>query len=687
MSKTTIEINGDPSGFKDAAKSVNKEFGNISKGAQQSAKQSTSAFTVFLGTFSALALQKAFSVAANGFRSIVRGAGDAIQSAGQLEASINTLENALVSTGKFTREASDEIQEFTFGLQSVSKFAGDAITKNAGLIQSLANLEKDGLKRATQAAVDLASAQGIGLDQASKTLGQALSGNVNALRRFGIQLDVTGDKQKDVENALAALEDRFGGSGLRAVQTFEGAQAQLANTQGDLSAAFGRIITDSPAVTGAISGVNKIFEQLIEVVNNNRDTLIQYVDSGIMMLVNGFGFISTGAGFVIDSISAINTAFQGARVIIAELAKVYISAWDGILQGAQAVAGFFGKDSDLVNNARQEIGVVKEILSDFQDDVIDDAVAFKRSQDSKKKAIQDFVQTAQDTLKSSIDAQKEITQEELDLEREKQSELNAIRRDAKEEEKEISEQDIERFIEQERERLDFIRDILGQEEALREEARARELAGRGDFNAAAANLSAAEVKARRADIFAIQKFEELSQRERVANLQSTLGKIASLQQSSSSELFAIGKAAAIGTATIDGFQAVQKALASAPPPLNFALATAVGAATAANIANIASTPRPTGAFNGALVEGGSQLRDTQPFMLSRGELVAPRKSFDEVVEGTARQRGFTKQGEGGAKTVNVNIDTLISQDEFVNDLIEKIREKILFENADIGVAS
>ena len=141
-------------------------------------------------------------------------------------------------------------------------------------------------------------------------------------------------------------------------------------------------------------------------------------------------------------------------------------------------------------------------------------------------------------------------------------------------------------------RLDFIRQILGEEEALREESRARELASQGNFQAAAASISAAEVKARRADILSIQKFEALSQRERLSNLQSTLGQIASLQESGSKELFFIGKSAAIATATIDGLLAVQRALASAPPPLNFALAGVVGAATVANISKIASQ-KPT----------------------------------------------------------------------------------------------
>lgn len=70
---------------------------------------------------------------------------------------------------------------------------------------------------------------------------------------------------------------------------------------------------------------------------------------------------------------------------------------------------------------------------------------------------------------------------------------------------------------------------------------------------------------------------------------TALGQIATLQTNASGELAQIGKAAAITQATIDGYLAVQNAFANVPYPFNFAAAALVGAATAANVAKIAST--------------------------------------------------------------------------------------------------
>lgn len=65
------------------------------------------------------------------------------------------------------------------------------------------------------------------------------------------------------------------------------------------------------------------------------------------------------------------------------------------------------------------------------------------------------------------------------------------------------------------------------------------------------------------------------------------GNLATLSSSKNKELAAIGKAAAITQASIDGVLAVQKALATYSPPYNYIMATAVGITAAANVAKIA----------------------------------------------------------------------------------------------------
>lgn len=87
--------------------------------------------------------------------------------------------------------------------------------------------------------------------------------------------------------------------------------------------------------------------------------------------------------------------------------------------------------------------------------------------------------------------------------------------------------------------------------------------------------------------------------ERLQNTQGFFGNLATLAHSGNSRLAAIGKAAAMAQATIDGVLAVQKALAAPPGwPYNAANVISVGIAAAANVARIASSGFMSGGYTG-----------------------------------------------------------------------------------------
>lgn len=77
------------------------------------------------------------------------------------------------------------------------------------------------------------------------------------------------------------------------------------------------------------------------------------------------------------------------------------------------------------------------------------------------------------------------------------------------------------------------------------------------------------------------------QQLRLQGAATTFSTLAQLQNSGNAKLAAVGRVAAIAQATMDGYLAVQKALASAPPPYNYIAAAAVGVVAAANVAKIA----------------------------------------------------------------------------------------------------
>lgn len=213
---------------------------------------------------------------------------------------------------------------------------------------------------------------------------------------------------------------------------------------------------------------------------------------------------------------------------------------------------------------------------------------------------------------------------------------------------EVGEAEITAFIETQEARLAYIGEVLGQEEMLRETARARELAARGDFKAAEDSIEAARVQARRNDIFALQNFEELSQRERLSNLKSTLGTISTLQSSQSRKAFEVGKAAAIAQATIDGIRAVQTAYASPPgPPFNLPIVAATALAVGANVQKIASQQPPKFA-QGGIVPGQSLSGDRVQARVNSGEMILNRQQQANLFR-------MAQSGGGGGQEISTNI--------------------------------
>lgn len=104
---------------------------------------------------------------------------------------------------------------------------------------------------------------------------------------------------------------------------------------------------------------------------------------------------------------------------------------------------------------------------------------------------------------------------------------------------------------------------------------------------------------------------------RLAGTRNMLDAIASLQNSSNKKLAALGKAAAIAQATIDGYLAIQKAWGSAPFPFNLPAVAITTAAVGANVAAIA------GMADGGMVTGvGGPREDNQVRRLSVGEFVS-----------------------------------------------------------------
>ncbi len=166
------------------------------------------------------------------------------------------------------------------------------------------------------------------------------------------------------------------------------------------------------------------------------------------------------------------------------------------------------------------------------------------------------------------------------------------------------------------------------------------------------------------------KFNEM----RLSNVSATFGALAKLSASGNAELAAIGKASAVAQATIDGYVAVQKALASGPPPWNFIQAAAVGVATGVQVAGILSTNVGSYATGGQFMVEGKSGIDTNNINMnvSRGERV--------TVETRAQQRAADGGGGNGDVSVPVKIINAYDPDEIIAAMDGDDGDNVIFNS-------
>lgn len=687
-----INISGDPEDFEKAVKQVRKLFQQSADDAKGFGQIASGAISSFIGNLASTAVSSGFAAIKSGFGSLIDLTKESVKEALEGEQAQQKLNIALANSGKFTADAASSFGKFADSLSATTGVQDDVIIKSGALLQSLGQLDQQGLQRATAAAADLSAAIGVDLESAASILGKAAQGNVEALKRYGIQIEDTGDKTRDFANALSAIEGRFGGTAKALNDTFSGALTGAQNSFANLQETFGETITSSPALKGAIQGVGAIFGLLEKTIEDNKEAILDFVDSGVNIFISGIGYAGEAVVGFIELKNGFEAFFSFIDDGIGAIVESFFEFGAGLAESKAKIQEFFGVSSDASRQAAADFRAQATAVKEARDEQLTEVNEGIKANEQKIESIRAFTSEAQRLVQERVDAARAAGEQENGAFFEQQSAKAAIKAQFDQAEKDAL---LTKIAETEQAAID----TLGRVEAEELAAQQRKLVNEGQYTEAKRAIAKEREKIDQNSIFAIQKYEELTQKQRLQNLQSTLGSIATLQSNATGELFAVGKAAAVATATIDGIAAVQKALASAPPPFNFALAALVGVATAANIAKIASAepPKVTGAFDGGLVTGGSASSDSSPFLLSKGEVVAPARNFDEVVEGTARQRGMvtgdenaetnrllaqisSKLDQVGGDTYVVNGDVL-ADDLFINRLAEKLRDAVQFRGA------
>lgn len=697
------------------------------------------------------------------------------------EEATNRLSQAFITQGIYSRQLVESYRAQADAIQNKTGVDNEAIVSGQTLLQGYLG-QKTITQDLTQAVVDFATAQKIDLESAFDLVGKSVAGQVNALGRYGVQLNDSMSSSEKLDAITKQLSERFAGTAEAAAQGLGGIKILTASFE-DLQKAIGEKF--APIISTAISGTTK----LIQAISSNKEVL----NFTVAMLaataaVTGATFVAAAGGVAFLKLRAALIAAQvatnatkiavqglvgatGIGLLVIAATEIYLhwnTIWpamqktfhafaDGIISISGGIGkvlhGIFHLDTAEIKAGMQEItnAFKKEyddlaktaadgnakVRSEDKSALDDQAAARKAAADkaeADRKAMENrrlaaakaqhavLVAEANNESKELIAIKKEQADTLSKIENEKnakiRSSLEKHLKDLEVLEKNQEKQDLAR-------KKKFNNDILKGDEGYRkmdekqqkiflqkhgaqlQESIDTEETALDKYAVDRANLQIQSDNQFLQDQIkfgtAYAAINQAMHSEIYQGTKKAFGELAELQQSSNNTLKAIGKVAAIANIVIKTAESAMNIYEgfSTIPIIGPALGIAGAAAAVAFGAE--QVQKVNAANQGGVIQGFGPDQDSVLLYGTPGELVVPRKNFDETVNAVAAQRSGTAGGTGSndntevlsdirdqLKTINSKFSapTVIQGDvmadrNFVDALIRKITDAVRYNNANL----
>jgi len=413
----------------------------------------------------------------------------------------------------------------------------------------------------------------------------------------------------------------------------------LQNTFRAISTEMGAAL--SPAIRIVVVELVKLFGGLADGIARNKEDIKFFIETALLGLINGFAFVARAlVPFEQAFKLTFNSIVGGFQIIVAAITKALNLIFSGLAKVTSFIPGVGTTFESLANVAQDATDSMLKAFESSSEGIKD---SFDLQTSASLKAADKLTEISNKII-GAADAEAEAILKTADA-AEKAGERRAkVRKALLDNQKRVNEAEAEEAVAQ-NETLATIADDAAEVERAKEEEkllRKRDALIKENEDLAIIDDDAnnARVESNKKAIIAIEKNQKLSQKARIKieaerikkeqeldqkRLQAASGffsNLSSLSSTGNKSLFEIGKAAATAGAIVDGALAIQKALAAAPPPFNFALAAAVAVKTGVNIATIqATTFQPTKAQGGLTEVPGGFPNDSFPALLSSGERV------------------------------------------------------------------
>jgi hypothetical protein len=604
-----------------------------------------------------------------------------VEAAAEEQDAMQKLANSIALTGNYSAAAMQQLADFADEIERTTGIDNSLVAANLAVLSSITKLNADGLQKAEAAAVDLSAALNMDLNSATNLIAKGIANSVDVFKRYGIQVEDGATKTERLANITKALASNQGAA-VGATNTYNGAIKLLGVAYEDFLKMLGKWVTDNPVVIAMIKQTTTELQMLTGAADGATAPM-QAVALTLITLANAMKLAVDFAGFLVDHLKILLAGFQAIDVVIAAVSDVIDGMVHGISRLGQGIYALVTGNEELANklrNTSDELGNIKweqtEQAFKALSETVNSESAFKdlsasleRIADSGADAflkMDGAAKTATPSVKGAAAAVKELSESErLHQEAVKAfaetlisqaNDINAVYAQEQADLQANLEMKLVTYEDYWSQRKEQLATQYTEEQAMLDEARAANRLSEEQHAIASQQLAINNYNLQKK--YAQDKLEYDKKVNR-ATIQATgdlFGALSVLQESSSKELVAVGRAAATAQATINAYLAITNAMAQVPYPANIVAAAAIGISAFAQVAKINGI-----AFNkGTDSVPGTGTTDSVPAMLTPGERVVPQKTNQDLTE-------FLKGQEKGQQPM-VNLTISFAGATIIGDL-------------------
>ena len=192
-----------------------------------------------------------------------------IEAAMEAEAVDKRLTASAINLAGATQSQADSLVRLGSELQKNSRFGDENIKSQMTQLLQF-GLTIDEVKKLTPVIADFAADTNQSIESASAAVIAGLAGQTRGLKKYGMELKLTGDKSQDAAIIMEQLNAKFGGGAQRDLETTAGKIEKLKNQWGDFFEGFGveqfnqleKVQVFFKALQGDADALNNILERV-----------------------------------------------------------------------------------------------------------------------------------------------------------------------------------------------------------------------------------------------------------------------------------------------------------------------------------------------------------------------------------------------------------------------------------------